>query len=270
MMTHDTLSMPILFRACREVADTSMAPMHYAELTRQAFLRLHIPTTSVNWKRQIEDVREKLLKAGQHGFGYIAAPHCLAYLKEWLPRETMINPFQPVHVAATLEAGERAIFEALMRKFKDKTQARPKSIAKGRARGLLIEQHVTCWFRTKWPDMVLPPDNEGMWERPCDHDFKLRVKGHILRIDVAGPKANGTYGKPKGGGKAATDIHVIASIEGNEVVIHGFVPGKEYRDIFTTWDTHPIARLVFWLNCNRLDIDYNLFNISETKLRGRR
>ncbi|GAI65950.1 unnamed protein product, partial [marine sediment metagenome] len=105
-MAQDTLSMPILFRACRKVADATMAPMHYAELTRQAFLRLSTPTTSVNWKRQIEDVREKLLKAGRHGFGYIGAPHCLAYLKEWLPRETIINPGQPIHVAATLEAGQ--------------------------------------------------------------------------------------------------------------------------------------------------------------------
>lgn len=132
---------------------------------------------------------------------------------------------------------------------------------------MLIEQHVRCWFKAKWPDMLLPPDNEGIWEMPCDHDFKLRVKGHILRIDVAGPRANGTYGQPIGGSKTATDIHVIAAIEGNEVVIHGFVPGNEYRDIFTRWDTHPIARIVFWLNCNKLNIDYNLFNVSERMMR---
>ena len=261
---NDTLSMPILFKACRQVADASMAPMHYAELTRQAFLRLNIPIAGVNWKRQIEDVREKLLEADRHGFGYIGAPYCYAYLKEWLPQETMFNPFSHVGIAAMLEASERAIFEGLMRKFKDKTRARPESIAKGRARGLLIEQHVRYWFRAKWPDMVLPPDNEGMWEMPCDHDFKLRVKGRILRIDVAGPKASGAYGQPIGGGKIATDIHVIAAIDGNEVVIHGFIPGNEYRDIFTTWDTHPIARMVFWLNCNKLDIDYNLFKRSSS------
>jgi len=244
-----------------------MAPMHYVELTRQTLLRLHIPASNVNWKRQIEDVREKLLEAGRHGFGYVGSPYCLAYLKEWLPQETIINPFLPTRIAANLEAGERAIFEALMRKFKDKTQARPESIAKGRARGLLIEQHVKRWFRVKWPDMVLPPDNDGIWEMPCDHDFKLRVNGRILRIDVAGPKTNGTYGKPLGGGKSATDIHVIACIEGNEVIIHGFVPGNEYRDIFTNWETHPIARMIFWLNCNKLNIDYSLFNFLGRKVK---
>jgi len=124
---------------------------------------------------------------------------------------------------------------------------------------------VRCWFAAKWPDMVLPPDNEGAWEQPCDHDFKLTVKDRILRIDVAGPKANGTYGRPTGSGKRTTDIHVIASIVGAEVGIHGFVPGDEYRDIFSAWDTQPITRMAFWLNCNRLDIDYALFKNTERK-----
>ncbi|MDP3063239.1 MAG: hypothetical protein Q8O40_08540 [Chloroflexota bacterium] len=258
-MADDTLPMATLFKACREVAEAAMAPLHYAELTRLAFARLGFSTDSVNWKRQIEDVREKLLEAGLRGFGYLGAPHCLAYLKEWLPQQTMFNPVLPVRINATLEAGERAIFNALMRKFLDKTQARPETIARSRARGLLVEHHVRCWFEAKWPELVLPPDNEGAWEQPCDHDFKLRLTGRLLRIDVAGPKADGTYGTPRGGGKTTTDIHIIASIVGNDVVIHGFVPGDEYRHIFSSWDTHPISRMAFWLNCNRLDIDYNLF-----------
>ncbi len=264
-MADDTLPMPTLFRSCREVAEACIAPLHYTELTRLAFERLGVSKDRVNWSRQIEDVREKLLVAGQHGFGYVGSPHCLAYLKEWVSQQAMLNPLSPIRLSANLEASERAVFEGLLRKFLDKTGARPETIARSRARGLLIQEHVRSWFTAKWPKMVLPPDNEGEWERPCDHDFKLNVNGRVLRVDVAGPRATGDYGRPQGGGKKGTDVHIIASIVDDSVAIHGFVPGRGFADTFTAWDTQPICRMAFWLNCAKLQLDYSLFRNSANR-----
>ena len=259
-MADDTVPMPTIFPACRKVAEEMMMPLHYTKLTLRALERLHISVSSLNLKRQREDVREKLLKKGGYGFGYIGSPSCLAYLKEWLAQETMLNPCPPVVIRITACASLEAAFQGRMRKYIDKTNA-PKEIIEGaRIRGLFIEHQVRFWFKSRWAEMVLPPDNEGKWDVPCSHDFKLKVDGHTFLVDIAGPKRNGVYGKPAGGGKQATDIHILASVDKDDVLMHGFITRGEFKDALFEWESHPIARMVFWLNCNKLGIDYGLFS----------
>ena len=97
----------------------------------------------------------------------------------------------------------------MMTKFKN-TPARKA----GQIRGLVIEHHVSEWFRQHYSDEFEEADNYRQWTIPCAHDFKLNVRGKIHQIDVSGPKKDGTFGsydlKPKYG----VDYHMITSAIG--------------------------------------------------------
>ena len=97
----------------------------------------------------------------------------------------------------------------MMTKFKN-TPARKA----GQIRGLVIEQHVSEWFRQHYSDEFEEADNYRQWTIPCAHDFKLNVRGKIHLIDVSGPHRDGTFGsydlKPKYG----VDYHIITSAIG--------------------------------------------------------
>lgn len=79
-MARDTLSMTEIFPACQAVLLEAWEPLHYVGLTRRAVARLGVLPESLNWNRQIEDVREKLLDARRYGLAYTGAPECLAFL----------------------------------------------------------------------------------------------------------------------------------------------------------------------------------------------
>lgn len=248
-----------VFSACRNVAEREIRPLHYVFMARRALSLLNYSETELNWQRQIEDVREKLLLKGRLGFGYLRRPYCLAYLREWLDARILFNPYPPLEITPSLQSSLRACEQVALRKYIDKTSAPKINIARGRSRGLLIEAHVRMWFESQWPDYVLPPDNEGQWVTPCDHDFKLRFNDRIIKVDVAGPRASGQYGYPFGGGKHSTDVHILASIDNNSVSLHGFVYHAEYQDSFSLFETRPIQCLIFRLNCLKSGIDYSLF-----------
>jgi len=97
----------------------------------------------------------------------------------------------------------------MMTKFKN-TPARKA----GQIRGLVIEQHVSEWFRQHFSDEFEEADNYRQWTIHCPHDFKLNVRGKIYRIDVSGPKKHGIFGsydlKPKYG----VDYHKVTSAVG--------------------------------------------------------
>ena len=84
----------------------------------------------------------------------------------------------------------------------------------GQIRGLVIEHHVSEWFRQHYSDEFEEADNYRQWTIPCAHDFKLNVRGKIYRIDVSGPKKYGIFGsydlKPKYG----VDYHIVTSAVG--------------------------------------------------------
>jgi hypothetical protein len=79
----------------------------------------------------------------------------------------------------------------------------------------------------------------------------------ILRIDVAGPRQlDGKYGKPYGGRKPATDIHVIADARGDGVEIYG-VTSSLSSDGITEQAAWPITNFLIWLDCGNLLVQGN-------------
>jgi len=259
-MAHDTVSMPIMFPAIADVLRDALVPLSSPELTRRALESLGYTKDDVNWKRQVEDVRDKCLIHHQHGTAYVGKPLAVGYLTSWvqLSQGLLLNNERPVCLCAEFPLSEEAAFEALMRQpyMIQKTNAPKVRVYRARARGLLIEHHVSGWFKTHWPEYWRPPDNYGQWDRPCDHDFKLQVPGRTFKVDVAGKHLDGTYGLSHS--KVATDIHILANLDGDQLLLEGFKPGQSFTEIVDAWFSSPIAPLLVYLNCCRIGIDWGL------------
>lgn len=84
----------------------------------------------------------------------------------------------------------------------------------GQIRGLAIEHHVSDYFRSNYPDNFLEADNYQIWNQPCGHDFKLRVCNEILKIDVTGPKKDGTFGSYSQKPSYGVDYHIVTEAVG--------------------------------------------------------
>lgn len=272
----ETVSMPVMFRACNEVLDETLKPIHYAELTQLAVNKLGIKPSDLDWERQKEDVREKMLLSGKFNAGYTGKPQCLAFKKDWFPGSQMrlLNtPDDYVSIPGNIRSGIRGAYEALMRMpymVTKYTTATPERRFLSGAKGLVIEAHVTDWFKKNWPRFYREPDNYEQWERPCYHDFKLDIGKRVLLVDISGEKLNGQYGNP-GGGKMPVDLHLLCSVDegANKVIWKGFVRGEKYTaGIFPSLATTP-TRLVVWLNCLHDSIDYGLFSSLPTHPTGK-
>jgi len=250
-----------IFEECLLVLRERIAPIRYTTLAEEALARLHLTKDDVNWGRQKEDVREKLLLAGRFGTGYLGTPHCVAFLRSWLPPSTlsMLNSGTPITIPANLGAAEDAAFEGFMRNkhMLVKTNAPLERVMRGRARGLITERHVFRWFYAKWPDLVLQPTNEGQWDTAVDHDFRLVMDKRVFKVDVAGEHRDGSYGLTRG--KHITDLHILARIEANTVIMEGFVPGQQFIHLQSAWESSPITTLIFYLNCVTANLPYHLF-----------
>lgn len=274
-MAVDTLPFNAIFPVCRKILDRELRLIHYAELTRLALVQLGLNDNDVNWQRQIEDVREKMLLAGQYDTFYTGKPHCLAGVSWWFESSQLrlLNPSSGVVIPGDATAGADGAFEALMRDpfMKVKTSAPCEKIARGRANGIVLEKHVAYWFQTRWPEFYLPPDNEGQWSAWCDHDFKLKINGNTYKIDVSGKKLNGSYGNP-GQGKRRVDFHLICEIVNHDIIWRSVYRGKNYTDLILPegqsfggiWP----ERMIVWLNCLKHKLDYRsiIFSKSSSNL----
>lgn len=258
-VTRLAVPMGPLFRACSAVLDEEMRPLHYAELTRRARARLFVSESEVPATWAKEDVREKMLARRKFGCVYLEAPHCLAAKGGWWSGAQMeLGPslFPPVAIHGSSSAGIEGAFEALMRAphMLIKTAASTQSINIGRARGLVIEAHVRQWFAAKWPEFYVAADNEGRWEMPCAHDFKLRVGGSMYLVDVFNPNLDGSVSNRSG--KRGVHLHLHCESIGNDVVWHAVIKGADYRGVIPAHRQMTPARLVVWLNCAAVGLDY--------------
>jgi hypothetical protein len=71
----------------------------------------------------------------------------------------------------------------------------------GLIRGFVIEQHVSGYMKENYSNYYIEADNYQIWEKYCNHDFKLKINESVYEVDVSGPKADNTMGtypmKPK-------------------------------------------------------------------------
>jgi len=241
-----------LFSACVAILKEKQEPIHYRALADEALVRANMDP----WDKAGERVREKLLLLGasEWGTAYTGTPWCAGVLTEWFPGpqlQLLNSEASSTRIRGNATDAASACFEALMRREhmvdKNPNAAKARRL-EGLARGQVIEQHTAQWFRVRWPSLWVPPDNEGQYDMWCDHDFKLMVYGRERKVDVMGPLRHGSFGTPFGGGKRRVDIHLIASIDGPDVVLHGFQPGAELDSSFCAEQTLPLSRLSVWLN----------------------
>lgn len=253
------LSMRDLFPACVAILNERLAPLHYAELTEQALYRLNLSPHHVNMAKEKENVREKLLVAGQYGTLYTGEPAYAGALRHWFVSDRQISLKLPdeIEIPGNAEAGAVGAFEALMRApFMAVHNAMiPHTIINmTRASGLVLEQHVSRWFQQQYPTIFQPADNAGDWRSACDHDFKLRIHGRTYGVDVFGPDHRGQYGKR--GKKRATDLHLRCRIQGRNCIWDGVVRGEHYQSEIAPDSIFSPTAFLVWLNCAKLGVRY--------------
>lgn len=227
-----------------------LRPMHYADLARCCLFDLGLELPDRDFRKVAEDLREKCLQAGAYGMDYLGQPYCLGFIRQWFVGDTLINT-DAVRVDLTEDIASRAGGEAALRypHVLNKYGSPPQRHARRIARGFVVETAVRDVFRDRWPSLYLPPDNDGRYEVPCAHDFKLKTRAHgTLHVDVAGPNADGDWSRsPR---KPGADVHIIAAPEGLSVVIHGFMTGSRFTvAAFGPEQTAPITHLFVFLNC---------------------
>lgn len=81
----------------------------------------------------------------------------------------------------------------------------------GQMRGLIIEHHVSGWFREHYPNYYVEPDNYRQWTRVCSHDFKLKTPTGLLYLDVSGPRKDGTFGSYNQKPRSGVDYHILCT-----------------------------------------------------------
>jgi len=106
---------------------------------------------------------------------------------------------------------DNALFEQKMRSPHMLTKfANTPARKAGQTRGLIIEHHISGWFKENFPEYYEEPDNFQQWTKISSHDFKVIINGKIIYIDVTGPRKDGTFGSYSQKPKQGVDFHIIA------------------------------------------------------------
>lgn len=148
---------------------------------------------------------------------------------------------------AIQEQKERAPF--MLTKFVDNDARKA-----GQIRGLVIEHHVSGWFKNQYPDYYSEPDNYRQWTEICSHDFKLQINFTLHFIDVTGPKKDGSFGSYANKPKAGVDYHILCAALGftswnNCDFTKGFkiLGVVEAADYLITINNNKIIKFTDWL-----------------------
>lgn len=255
----NVLPMPVVFEACLRALDSIHLPLHYRVLTERALALLGVDAGDVDMTRQIEDVREKLLCARSRDTFYVPDPHCLAARQSWFASDQLAFNSDRVVVAGSLTASISGAAEALLRAphmIQKNPFASEETVARARARGQILEHHISAWFSCQWPTFYRPPANHRRYTMVADHDFVLDVHGTRLRVDVVGPSSTRGWDPPDR--KPKTDLHVLCEMREHENVClwEGVARGTDYRPgILPVWSTSPL-RMIVWLNARAAGVDY--------------
>ncbi len=244
-MANDTLPMDRFFPLCARVLEREKRPLHYARLTELALQAAGLTPSEVCWRRQIEDVREKLLEARGRGTFYVGSPHCLGALRWW---------FEPLQLASTPEripVTARAVVEATVDALsadpylKVGRALRSPQVVKARAAEPVMKRLVAAWFAGQWPEAYRAPGAD--WR---SHDFTLA--GYTVEVAAAHT--------PKSG----VDLCLVCDYAGGEILWTRVVANGEgdafHRQTFEFGLTP--TTMAVWLNCRREGIDYELLKQS--------
>jgi hypothetical protein len=254
------ISMRDLFPKCVDVLSDALAPIHYAELTRQALRRLGVANSQTNFQKEIENVREKLLLAEQRGTFYTGGPLYAGALQHWFVFDAQLSmTMDYIEIHGSAKAGADGAFEALMRSpfmgVNNPEMANTERLYRVRSSGLVLEKHVADWFNRRYPEFYSDAENAGKWRDPCSHDFILTVNDRRFLIDVAGPDDRGKYGRR--GKKKPTDLHLTCRIHGDNCLFEGVVRGEGFNSSIDPASIFSPTAFVVWLNCAKLGIQYS-------------
>lgn len=254
------LPMDLVFREAAAELDLQRMPVHYEVLTRRAVERLGELPSTLSWQRQIEDVREKMLEAGRYGTSYVGRPHCLAVKASWFSTNQLdlLNADSAVAIDVDFLAVVDGVVEGWQREQHMLKKARAASdVSRMRAlfRGYAVESQVKPFFRAMWPAFYREPDNEGDLTAPCNHDFKLAIRGRTYEVDVFSPRLDGSYGRPKWKPKA--DLHLACDIESSCVVWRGVMTRAGFVENVHPLTSHSPLRMVVWLNTLHAGLPYD-------------
>ena len=250
-----------LFPVCVRILDREKRPIHYQKLAALALekeMGVFLPKSA--FLKNAENVREKLLLAGQCGTFYAGSPLCVGGLRHWFVVDQLQFTTDWITIQGNAQAGANGAFEALMRSrhmvIHNPSLRNTELLNKARSSGLVLEHHVAGWFKAHYPTLYREPENQGIWDRPCNHDFKLASDDWMIKVDVSGPDWRGQYGHR--GRKPKADVHLLCRITGADCTFEGVVRGESFgENCIPMTASSPTAFLV-WLNCFIAGIDYRL------------
>lgn len=275
-------------RAVSDVLDRALVPMHYADLTELALSDVHVPVSGVDFKRQKEDVREKILEARQNGMFYAGAPLCMGAKTRWFrlsQRQLIVSPDETIRIPGDILVAVEASVEAHLRSplmipkaprmktacetfVRDPRAAlrdRPtlgtlQKLLTARIAGLINEAHVSAWFRSQWPSLWVEKSNADDYTRWASDDFRLMIGGRLRSVDVMGPNSSGAYANP-GGGKTPATYHVLCRLDADGVVWERVIRGEDFAnadDAIPESVGLTAVQMTVYLNCITAGIDYGL------------
>lgn len=253
------VSMLDLFPACVDVLEEAKTPLHYRELTERGLAKIGKDKSLVNFEKEIENVREKLLLARRRGTFYTKSPLCMGALTSWFRTEQLqLFHGEEIVIPGNAQAGITGAFEGLMRSpfmLQKEKAANTERLNYMRAQGLVLQEHVALWFKEHWPMFYKEARNYRQWANPCNHDFILNVGNHAYMVDVTGPDKHGCFGKkPR---KPTTDIHLTCYPSGKFCIWNGVLRGSEFKEtVIPETASSPIS-FVVWLNCHKNGINYS-------------
>lgn len=258
----EELSMLDLFPACVNVLNRELRPLHYAELTAMAMLSMRIrdPRRHPGFRKNSENVREKLLLAGRQETFYTGPPLYAGAIRSWFMSESQTSmTLDYIDIPGSAMAGIDGAFELLMRVphmvIHNPSLANTERLNRSRSGGMVLEKHVTQWFQKQYPEFYGDAANHGRWQQPCSHDFTLTVHDRKFLIDVAGPDGNGRYGIR--GRKHPTDLHLVCRVISDHCSWEGVVRGEGYRQEIDPQSIFSPTAFLVWLNCAKHDIRYD-------------
>lgn len=252
---------------CDKILEREVRPMHYADLTKEAIKAAGLHN-GYNVDKIKEDVREKILVAGLDDSGYVGTPYCLAFKRSWVKRnQAKFNFDEPITVPVTVSSSTAGACETVFRyrymlqkntmEFERIDEASEGNV-QFRMRRLIIEHNVSDYFKKRWPKLWLPASNNKKYKTSAPDDFRIKVEGSKLNIDVCTPDKEGKVGKVNM--KKEAWVHVVAENPQDELNIVGFIPGKMFKGSrWSIGELYPINQLIFYLNCVDAGIPYSIF-----------